>query len=136
MNIYAVSSGEYSDYKVLAIYHNKEHAEEYVRAFGGRVEEFPVDPEFPRPPAGMTRYHIEINEQTSDIYVRELYDDEYKDEVLAFDLNPTIKERKPWYQKKVRRWVTYVWAKDEQHAAKIGNEYRSRILTGNLEYMV
>ena len=43
--IYIVTSGEYSDYQINAVFSTGEKAEEYVDAYGSdyRIEEYPVD---------------------------------------------------------------------------------------------
>ncbi len=63
--IYAVSSGEYSDYSVLALFSTRELAQDYVDTILAgknydtpRIEEYELDPEVPSLRAGLSAWLI------------------------------------------------------------------------------
>jgi hypothetical protein len=58
---YAITEGEYSDYKVLAVFSTKELAEKELPNYSivrypAKIEEFPFDPLVPTPPPGMAGF--------------------------------------------------------------------------------
>jgi hypothetical protein len=63
---YAISSGSYSDYSVIAIFTTRELAEaELPRYEGAGIEEFPLDPTLPVQYAGLAGFYCQpVNHRT------------------------------------------------------------------------
>jgi hypothetical protein len=120
---YVVSTGTYSDYRVVAVFDSRQEAENYTATYGGTVEAYPRNPVVPPAPAGLQRYLIAI----------------YSDRVVVHDRSESGVAGTPnlegtYIEKCTVQgcWCAYVWAKDESHAAKIGNELRS-LLTPQIQ---
>ena len=131
MKIYIVTSGEYSDYHINAVFSTKENAERYnkIHASGDfeDIEEFEVDEDM----ALMNR----IRDEKITIYL------------ICMDRNGNVKETKKelpclYLVKSILagkcKHVLYadcmdmrVIAKDEKHAVKIVNERRVQLIANN-----
>ena len=115
---YAISSGSYSDYKINAVFSSKEKAEAKLNLFAdGEIEEFPFDPEMAEAPAGMSPFACYNYKWDSAIC-------EWVPCLQAFSIDYDSVVRAG---NKVSAWVgaasiTYVWAKDKDHAIKIAAE--------------
>jgi hypothetical protein len=114
---YAISSGSYSDYKINAVFSSKEKAEAKLNLFAdGKIEEFPFDPEMAEAPAGMLPFACYSHKWDSATC-------EYVPCLRAFSVDYDSVVRAG---NKVSAWgghiTTYVWAKDRDHAIKIGAE--------------
>ena len=115
---YAISSGSYSDYKINAVFSSKEKAEAKLNFFAdGKIEEFPFDPEMAEAPAGMLPFACYSHKWDSATC-------EYVPCLRAFSVDYDSVVRAG---NKVSAWVgtasiTYVWAKDRDHAIKIAAE--------------
>lgn len=149
--VFLVSSGDYSDYKVVAVFSERGLAEDFCGRFGGFVEERLLNPEVLPRPEGTGCFHLTIfgdhrkpfktycMTKREWIWITEppmieareiggecLVSDEDMQSCPALGLGAI----RPIYD----HWETHVWARDEQHALKIGSEYRARLMTGNLAY--
>lgn len=115
--IYAVTDGDYSDYRILGLYSTIEKAERAKKLFAAHndIDEWSVDKEPDGVPAGMFRYSVRM----------------YKDGRVE-SANIESAEYMP-----SREWAPYgddqtvhfdMWATDEKHAIKIANERRLRLI--------
>lgn len=130
--IYVVTSGEYSDYSICAVFSTKELAEEYV-AFGTQhkqfgytgadIEEWELDQGSEQVRAGVSCYQV------------------YFTDILSGDigfLNDWGVTEEPLREQVIdrpdgtRSYVAWVLANDEESACKIANEHRVRAIL-NLE---
>jgi hypothetical protein len=113
---YAVSSGEYSDYGVIAIFTSKEKAVEFLGFYPPDdetfLEEFPLD-EMPEYPAGCVAWRVNIA-RDGRCECEQVSPDRVSDGKLF-----------PHYMDD-GRMSTFLWARDAQHAAKIANEKRAQ----------
>jgi hypothetical protein len=115
---YAITEGEYSDYKVLAVFTAREKAESELPKYGSyaEIEEFPLDPLVPAPPPGMAGYCCGLD-FTGNIFAspRTLY------EMTQYE--------KPGIVHHAFRPGDYrvmLWARHEDHAIKIAAEKFAR----------
>jgi hypothetical protein len=112
---YAITEGEYSDYRVIAIFTTRKLAEaELTRYRSADIEEFPLDPTTPVQYAGLTGYFCR----------------EYKEggqSVYGYTETPlTMLQRDDVGL--VRRmglsgpYCIHLWARDKEHAIKVAAE--------------
>lgn len=140
-HIYLVTAGDYSDYRVVAAFTDKTHAEVLAEQFGGYgVEEYELDPKLPsylKP--GYKIYHVWMfsDGELADYGLRqisyelpegalgtlEFTDFTYPGNSDHDGQNPRTGE---WYL------CGLIQAKDEKHAVKIANEKRIKILAAGL----
>ena len=110
---YSISSGEYSDYGVCAIFTTKEKAEAELFKYGSEafIEEFPLDPVTPEWPTGFKLFSCFGN---------------LSGPVNAFITNcSSIGYESSYFQAhrvSPNRYRVYVIAKNEEHAVKIAAE--------------
>jgi hypothetical protein len=126
--VYAVNSGEYSDYHIDAIFTTREIAEKYMQTFkkegyGGYndIEEWELDRWMTEIDQGLTHYRV-IMYRSGNVHsvVISEYPDHSNGKVNWMDRaywNPS----EPWAN-------FYVWARDKEHAVKIANERRIQAL--------
>ncbi len=125
--IYIVTSGEYSDYGIDAVFSSKELAKKYIK-FKSRVssayydcahiEEYILD-ELPKYPPNKNHYIVILQLMTGylvDIYLTNTNSD--KD--LCYEVIKTSTG--------VKNLQVYCWAKDEEHAKRIAYDTRTKIL--------
>jgi len=120
--VYVITKGEYSDYRICAIYSNKEKAEGMVNLFSDEwaqatIEEWPLDI---FPSLDKIRYIVFVrkNGDVANIITR-------RDELLsAKDFKNYVVD---WEGE--GGWVFQIWAKDEKHAIKIAGEWRRKLLS-------
>lgn len=120
MKVHVVTSGEYSDFKIEAVFDeaHKEDAERFRDAYGyDWIEEYDLNPTLPlEARAGMAIYRVWIDragnchkiEKTNEIQPPFRYDQS------AWDVGSYL--------------IVTAWAKDEAHAAKIANEKRAQVI--------
>lgn len=123
MKIYSVSKGEYSDYRVMALYSNKEYAEEVCNRISGYskyerpfVEEFTLDE------------NLEILKKGYNIYFLRMDREGNASEIEATDAIDNIWD---WGFDIHNKLYMYVLAKDEKHAIKIVNDKRAELIANN-----
>lgn len=130
--VYLISSGEYSDYGVGPVFSTEALAQEYIdkwAKFGNNeygIEERELDPEHEMNiplEKGWTYFQVVMfKDGTSEIEKRKPYDyRETETESLGWN----------WIKNKYVKIVTLftcAWAVDEQGAAKIANEKRTRLI--------
>jgi len=125
--VYLVTSGQYSDYKVMAVFTSQERADVYATGCSevNDVEEYELDPiEPPRLQKGMEEFSIIMEKDgLSWVYPSKKPEGAFVEEhwqVWASHIPGHLQLR-----------ITVV-ARDEDHAVKIANERRaSLIATGN-----
>lgn len=155
MKVILLMVGEYSDAHVVGVFSadRREEAEQLADWIGGYVpdDEYEVDKvDFETPPKDMRFFRIEMGkhgEVFNEDYCEEsvLGSGEYVGGVLGkrrkegyrvTDFEYLLKRKGSWvrnhYKKNHWRLEVYTYAKDKQHAIKIANEKRTRILAGNL----
>ena len=117
---YAISTGEYSDYRVCAIFTTPEKAEAALGAYGADagIEEFRLDPAIPEWSAGRRLYRCSKSLDSGQVYAFSsnlsdftLYDSSAPDYASYFEPHPAgVSSR------------VYVYARDREHAVKIAAE--------------
>lgn len=114
MIIYVVTDGEYSDYRIKAVFTEKERAEKYIKLYGGVIEEYEANKELIHEDLydrGFRPFQIwyDVKEETMKIEERTFG-------LTHFDPNligPVLQGMGLWI---------HCYAKDKEHAAKIANE--------------
>ena len=118
---YAITEGEYSDYRVLAVFSTKELAEKELPKYGGdaEIEEFPFDPEIPEPPTGMTGYrcYSSSDGSASAFFLSLPQMAEYASMGKLGDVQADPRGR---------CYIVIIWARDKDHAIKIAAEKFAR----------
>jgi hypothetical protein len=125
---YAISTGEYSDYRVVAVFSSKKKAEAILHLFpGASIEGFPLDPELPEASAG--RLPFLCCSHHWDRKARQVVPGTY---AHANNHEDVMSNGQQVYcsgsmvnltsSAKHAELSTYVWAKDENHAIKIAAE--------------
>jgi hypothetical protein len=115
---YAISSGWYSDYKINAVFSSKEKAEAKLSLFAdGRIEEFPFDPEMAEASAGMLPFVCYSHKW-------DLAAGEYVPcpDVFFTDYDNVVRAGNKVSASGSTTMLTYIWAKDKDHAIKIAAE--------------
>lgn len=112
--LYAVTDGDYSDYRVLGVFSTKAKAEHYKSLTqSDSIEEYELDGMLDHP-KGMLWWAVTMDEGGNTEETNQenaLYADGYKDS--------------DWRPDGDGRLVTYyMWARNEKHAIKIANERR------------
>jgi hypothetical protein len=126
--VYAATSGSYSDYGVVAIFSTREAAELFIERHPDRcsewndVEEYDLDPGVPQMRKGYSHWMVQMGEDgsTFSAEARGGY---------SLGAKPDKSLRTPQGTVHRTRWFNwYGWAKDQQHALKIANEHRIKLL--------
>lgn len=128
-SVWVVEEGEYSDYHVVGVFTSEANANRIASLTGGDVAEWPLDPNIAELNQGLQIYSVQMHKDGS-------VDHSKKQEIDSYGMATTgvvnIWERSkaPAFQGKGVDdvLVARVWAKDEQHAIKIANEYRAQFI--------
>lgn len=130
--VYAVSSGDYSDYRVNAIFSSTENAQKFIDSdtpsSDYNIEEYPLDIGISKLDQGLKAWYVNMkmdksgNVLSSDAALTTPSSDEdEKGQLIVYGkVNPLAYIQPPDYQ----RFRITVWAETEQHAVKIANEKR------------
>lgn len=123
--IYIVTSGEYSDYKIEAVFTDESVADDFAADGPDRqVEEWGVD-DYRKRGDRRVGHYVAIARDGSVLDAR----------ALPFDGEPTTFDGpcyNPEYFFTDRGLVgLHVWARDEKHAIKIVNEKRTQLIANN-----
>lgn len=114
--IYVLTEGDYSDYRIVALYSTRELAEEAQKLCpNSNVEEYELDSvEIPEHPPGYTGWNVCINVDTNTIYVS------YQRDILQGDFKPQehYSDNSKW-PSHPSLFVVNCWARDKEHAEKI-----------------
>ena len=119
--IYVVTSGEYSDYSIRALFSTKELAQDFIDIQPNpqyhRIEEYEID-----------KFERHIREDMR--CYRVAMDIDGNSSVYPSDFDSNDEEYLNLYHQSngVKSFVTYLYAKDEAHAAKIANEKRVQLI--------
>ena len=122
--VYVVTDGYYSDRHIVGIYTDKEMADRSMALEGreAEVEVFTLNPSGEELRQGLTAFEIQMTRTGLVI----------KSEAVApswiFNERVISPPRDDFGVAFLR---TYVWAKDAEHAVKIANERRSRLIASN-----
>jgi len=119
--IFIVTSGSYSDYRINAVFKNKEKAERYAKAFGGDIEEYEPNPFDKQLSKGYYPYQVHMNREGS----TEKYG------VNCGDGKSNCNWFANNYEHAEIYLVANMWAKNETHAIKIANERRTWCIANN-----
>ena len=129
MRVFIVTTGEYSDYRIRAVYSNREEADKAASLIGGNVEEFAVDKMQFLDDPGMDFFTVIIDRKgnASVFYDSRLKEDGEKHEIVCY-----FRTNKDGYCGKHPLW-NIQWqgyAKSEKHAVRHAEELRRQILAG------
>lgn len=126
--VYVVTQGSYSDYHIVGIYSTREVAEAAAGAetsYRGKpqIEEFDLDPFAEQLHQGLRRFKVAMDREGKSVVARITVspNDEALDDL---DTDGEVDRVDG-----VLRLL--VWARDDQHAAKIVNEKRAQIVAAN-----
>lgn len=117
--IYLITSGEYSDYSINAVFTTKELAEQYRTFFGGDIEEWEADRMADDLRAGKVVYQVYMyRDGSTECFGVTAYNDEI----------PFTPKHHVQLLPNPDRMVTYVKAKSREHAVKVANERRTHLI--------
>jgi len=124
--VYIVTSGSYSDYQIDGVFSTEERAEAFITATGlydGRAVRWDVDLDAEKIDRGLVHYKVDMDIEGNVRHMKKS--------------TPVCPERAfgriRGYDHKGSQWLeAYIWARNEEHAVKIANERRTRILALNL----
>lgn len=117
--VYIVTRGDYSSYRILGVFSDKKLADETASKLKARVEVWDLNPNEANLRKGYTFYMVRIGKTTSDVI------EVFKYEEIGEEVTDSIR---PSSVRNSKHLICKVWAKDEQHAAKIAMEMRTRYL--------
>jgi hypothetical protein len=127
MNVYLVSKGSYSDFRIVAAYTDQEVAKKAQELYDveNEVEALELDV-VPKTPPGLFPWSVAIN-ANGDIPTRyggnpqrEQFSEDFKEMYMPYSM--TGHEG---------LLVFHVWARDADHAVKIVGEKRSQLIASN-----
>ena len=128
--VYVVTSGEYSDYGIDAIFSTRELAQSFIDAFKADkwhemdIEEWDLDPNSTHLKQNRKPYFLRINKR-GDVSDLEVADSSY-------GFKKDLPEAEISYTANLEWMNINCFADDENHAVKIAGEKRSQILAANL----
>ena len=114
--IYIVTSGEYSDYRIVGVFSTKEIAQLAIGAgHGDEIEEYEIDKYADYARRGIGAYRVHIGIDNADIHT-----------IRAIDMaDTTDEEKEPSPSFDGQSLIVLAYATDERHAAKIAMEKRA-----------
>lgn len=145
--IYVVTAGEYSDYRIHAMFSTRENAERYMEAlpnpgYSGynEIEEWTLD-DMPEPAArGLKSYEVQIRRDGEIVSVKGTNTQEqehYSHKAIYWSEKEWVRDARGCSEyvlverpHQIARLV--MWAENEQHAVKIANERRIQALAAEL----
>ena len=133
--IYVVTEGEYSDYHVVAVFDNKDEAEQYAHIMAkSDVEEYELNPELPtwiNP--NLQLYYVWMQENGDSTCYQRSYDLNNKEKYPQIHWDEKYRYPSGWVDKVFEGYqmLITVQAKDEKHAVKIANEKRIQLIANN-----
>ncbi len=125
--IWAVEVGQHADYRVVGVYSSEAKARVVADDAGGGVAEWPLDPFLDEIHKGLHQYHISV---AYDGTVVRCHAAEFWTSPTQTELSVNVYGRRCLPPQADRVWGQ-VLARDEQHAAKIANEFRARAIARN-----
>lgn len=126
MKVYVVTEGEYSDYKVCAVFSTIEKANEYSEMFSMNTpNEYELDERngFIESHKGLKYFYVDMERNGNTVAVGKNEEDDLdfsrvKDHIIQDEYGPDY-------------ICVNCWAKDEKHAVKIANEKRIQLIANN-----
>lgn len=126
-NIYAVSQGIYSDYRVVALFSTESDAKlfmerhQYEYADWNDIETYVLDAGVPKIRKGFSHYFVQMEADGSSRHAEPQPSslNAKPDPEFRSSIGTVVKQ--PWFN-----W--YGWAKNQQHALKSANEHRIKLL--------
>ena len=124
--VFLVTRGDYSDYRVCAVFTEKALAEKYIHSFKGnsyeefRIENYTLNPYQYELKNDYKPFFLRMTKDgnCTEIYVKDSsYGFEGEDIDFGFDVNKNM--------------YISIFAKDEKHAIKIANEKRVQLIAKN-----
>ena len=128
-SIWVIEQGSYSDYRVVGVFSTKESAEKFMSLMDENYEtpcitEWTLDPMIDEINKGLLPFSINMDIDGNTKRIR-------KAEGHNMNGGLSVCGRAMWNDDGV---YGTVWAKDEQHAVKIANEFRTgQLIAGNLK---
>jgi len=130
MKIFIVTSGEYSDYGICAVFSTKEKAQKYIEIYPDQqseIEEWNVDEDMALinkiRNGEITIYLVSMFKQGN---VEEI---EKEESPFIYQVKEALANKYYlWTENRIGMWVI---AKDEKHAIKIVNEKRVQLIANN-----
>lgn len=106
--IYLVSDGDYSDYRVEAVFSDRQTAERFKELHGltNGIEEFELDKFEPQTKASLVCYFVRLNKDIKETYGIEKW----------WSSDGGVRQSVDGH------YFTHVFAVDEQHAAKVAKD--------------
>lgn len=132
--IWVVEQGEYSDYRVVGVFSSKEDAQQIADAINDNtsdkatVAEWPLNPAVNELRQGFTPYLVDMREDGT---VERCEQWEISGYEIAGYTQMWRRTQAPAYRgnpDKPDVLQTLIWAKDADHAVKITNEHRTRMI--------
>ena len=126
MKVYIVTSGDYSDYGIDAVFTNKKTAEVFAGKINGEVEIWETSPSNLIDKLTHNKiFCVRMNKEGNTDLVME-------EDFGSYEIKNAI-EKKTEIFKAVDGYcmITYMFAKDEKHAVKIANERRIQLIANN-----
>ena len=126
--IYVVTSGEYSDYRIEAMFTSKRVAEKFADNGtdfdAAEVETYTLNEGADKIRQGLKHFNLEMDRDGTALFIgNRLPSAHVRTRILAaYTYGDTYKPR---------RLEMSVWAKDKNHAAKIANEKRTLLIANN-----
>ena len=123
--VFLVTRGDYSDYRVCAVFTDKKLAQKYIDSFEKaydefRIENYKLNPFSKELKADYKPYFLRMKKDgtCTEIYLKDSsYGFESEDLDIGFDIHKDM--------------YLSVFAKDEKHAIKIANEKRVQLIAEN-----
>ena len=128
-SIWVIEQGSYSDYRVVGVFSTKESAEKFMALMDvgqetPSIDEWPLDPMVDEINKGLLPFAISMDIDGNTERIRKADGHNMNGGLLAC-------QSAAWNDDGV---YGTVWAKDEQHAVKIANEFRTgQLIAGNLK---
>jgi len=134
--VYIVTSGDYSDYRINAVFSTLELAEEYEKLASHRnsngVNEWEMDVDFPELRDKTPIFHVVMLRDGATLSVDELPVNEFNADALKRSPrlgSPSALGERGWPEKRKEKALRGSFrAKDAEHAVKIANEHRTRMI--------
>lgn len=134
-SIYIITDGEYSDYSIIAPCATKEDAEKYIQKFDlkcATIEEHKlIDENFYEFVTDKTHYSVKMDKHgNSEVIVNKYEFSKIETEYIFYN-NSML------YNEKYIMIMVNCWANSKEHAVKIANEIRTRLIaSGELEHRI
>jgi hypothetical protein len=114
---YIITTGNYSDYRILGVTDDKDLAEGFAEKFGGNIEKWKIcDSKEFEPIKDKTRYEVIMAYDGKLLRVIDVPDNDVKttSQIINWDCK--------------MRLEVCCWANDKKHAVKIANEIRAQTI--------